>query len=132
MKKTYQLLTALFIGFALLLPVSSVLAAENVLDQACAGNADATLCGANNQQQDADCNSIFGECGVLTKAAGIVSIVVGVASVILIIVGSIQYIIASGDSTNIQNAKNTILYAIIGLVITLLARGIIAFVLVRL
>lgn len=120
----------MLISFTVLL-ASPVLAAD-VLNPACSENPNATLCKSNQTQQDAACNSIFGECGVLTKAAKIVSIVVGVASVILIIVGSIQYIISSGDSTNIQNAKNTILYAIIGLVITLLARGIIAFVLVRL
>jgi hypothetical protein len=50
----------------------------------------------------------------------------------MIIVGGFQYVMASGDPGNITNAKNTILYAIIGLLVAVLAQGIISFVLVRL
>lgn len=102
-----------------------------VVDLPCEGVTDSTLCGSNTEQTIED-NSIFGQNGILTRAARIVAMIVGVASVIMIVVGGFQYIIASGDSTNITNAKNTILYAIIGLVVALVAQGIIMFVLVRL
>lgn len=59
------------------------------------------------------------------------SVVVGVASVIMIIVGGFKYVISSGDSNNINSAKNTILYAIIGLVIVALAQIIVKFVLAK-
>jgi cytochrome bd-type quinol oxidase subunit 2 len=57
------------------------------------------------------------------------SLVVGVISVIMIIVGGLKYITSSGDSANVTGAKNTILYAIIGLVIVALAQVIARFVL---
>lgn len=59
----------------------------------------------------------------------IFSIIVGVVSVIMIIIGGLKYITSSGDSNNVQSAKNTILYAIIGLVIVALAQIIVRFVL---
>jgi hypothetical protein len=57
--------------------------------------------------------------------------VVGVVSVIMIIIGGFKYIISSGDSANVTSAKNTILYAIIGLVVVLLAQIIVRFVIAR-
>lgn len=61
----------------------------------------------------------------------ILSIVVGVIAVIMIIIGGLRYITSGGDSNNTKGAKDTILYAIIGLVVVALAQGIVRFVLSR-
>lgn len=66
---------------------------------------------------------------VAKRIINLFSIVVGVVSVIMIIVGGFRYIISGGDSSSVQGAKNTILYAIVGLVIVLFAQVIIRFVL---
>lgn len=68
---------------------------------------------------------------ILTLVINIFSLVVGVAAVIMIIVGGLRYIISGGDSGNVQSAKNTILYAIIGLVVVALAQFIVKFVLTK-
>lgn len=125
-----RILFGLFMLAAIALPAGSA-TAENVLDPACQDNPTATICQANNEEQTQQSNSIFGQSGVLTKIARLIAIVIGVAAVIMIIVGGLQYVLASGDPSNITNAKNTILYAIIGVVVALLAQGIISFVLVR-
>ena len=65
----------------------------------------------------------------LELAINVFSLIVGIAAVIMIIVGGLKYIMSSGDSSNITSAKNTILYAIIGLVIVALAQVILKFVL---
>lgn len=57
------------------------------------------------------------------------SLVVGVVAVIMIIIGGLRYIISGGDSGNVTSAKNTILYAIIGLVVVALSQFIVKFVL---
>jgi hypothetical protein len=57
------------------------------------------------------------------------SVVVGVVAVLMIIVGGFRYITSGGDSSNVAGAKNTILYAIVGLVIVALAQFIVKFVL---
>jgi cytochrome bd-type quinol oxidase subunit 2 len=68
----------------------------------------------------------------ITWVINIFSIVVGVAAVIMIIIGGLRYIISGGDSGNVTSAKNTILYAIIGLVVVALAQFIVKFVLSKL
>ena len=69
---------------------------------------------------------------IITLTINIFSLIVGVASVIMIIVGGLRYIISGGDSGNVTAAKNTILYAIIGLVVVALAQFIVKFVLTKL
>lgn len=65
------------------------------------------------------------------KVVNILSLVVGIAAVIMIIIGGLKYILSSGDSSNVNSAKNTILYAIVGLVVVLLAQVIVRFVINR-
>lgn len=54
--------------------------------------------------------------------------ILGAVAVIMIILGGIRYAISQGDSNAITAAKNTILYAVIGLVVALLAYAIVNFV----
>lgn len=65
----------------------------------------------------------------ITDLVNIFSVIVGVVAVIMIIVGGFRYITSGGDSNNISGAKNTIIYAIIGLIIVALAQFIVQFVL---
>ncbi len=69
--------------------------------------------------------------GIVASVINIFSLVVGVVSVIMIIVGGLKYITSGGDSGSVGGAKNTILYAIIGLVIVAMAQIIVRFVLGR-
>ena len=66
---------------------------------------------------------------IITTVINVFSIVVGVVAVIMIIIGGLKYITSGGDSGNITGAKNTILYAVIGLVVVALAQFIVKFVL---
>ena len=54
--------------------------------------------------------------------------VLGAIAVIMIIIGGIRYATSNGDSSAIQGAKNTILYAVIGLIVAILAYAIVNFV----
>jgi len=67
--------------------------------------------------------------GLAKKIINIFSIVVGTVSVVMIIIGGFRYIISGGDSNGVSGAKNTILYAIVGLVIVLFSQVIVRFVL---
>lgn len=70
-----------------------------------------------------------GAFGLVADVINILSIVVGAAAVIVIIIGGIRYVVSGGDSAGVQGAKNTILYAIVGLVVALFAQVIVRFVL---
>lgn len=102
------------------------------------GGGDASI--GSNLRSGA-CLNVSGECTVddaetsvntiITTVINIFSLVVGVVSVIMIIVGGLKYITSGGESGNVTGAKNTILYAIVGLVIVALAQVIVKFVLNR-
>ena len=47
--------------------------------------------------------------------------IVGILAVIFIIIGGINYTVSQGDPSKVKKAKNTILYAIVGLIIALMA-----------
>ena len=81
-----------------------------------------------------DCKSADGTTGekltnIIKLIINIISVVVGVVAVIMIVFGGLKYITSGGESSNVSSAKNTILYAIIGLVIVALAQFIVRFVL---
>jgi hypothetical protein len=53
----------------------------------------------------------------------------GVIAVIMIIVGGIRYTTSGGDASGIKSARDTILYAVVGLVVAILSYAIVNFVL---
>jgi hypothetical protein len=87
-------------------------------------------CKGANLQNDPSCadNDLS---GTIKTVVNILSAIVGVAAVIMIIIGGFRYITASGDSGSISSAKNTIIYALVGVVIATLAQVIVRFVLGR-
>jgi len=80
---------------------------------------------ARGSSQPAD---LFGSNGIFTTITNILLFVVGALSVIMLIIGGLRYVISGGNSTAVTAAKNTILYAIVGLVIAFLAFAAINFV----
>jgi len=73
-----------------------------------------------------------GQNGFTTLLGNIINIMlflIGAIAVIMIVVGGIRYTTSGGDSSSITGAKNTILYAIVGLVVAIMAYAIVNFVL---
>lgn len=68
---------------------------------------------------------------IVTSVVNVLSLIVGVAAVIMVMVGGMRYITSNGDSGQVGNAKNTILYAIVGLIVVALAQIIVRFVVKR-
>jgi hypothetical protein len=64
-------------------------------------------------------------------AVNVLTMIVGVIALIMIIVGGLKYITSGGDATQTAGAKNTIMYAVIGLVVVALAQIIVRFVLTK-
>lgn len=54
--------------------------------------------------------------------------VIGAVAVVMLIIGGFKYVISNGNSGQMESAKNTILYAVIGIVIALAAYAIVGFV----
>ncbi|MBR3248613.1 hypothetical protein IKF89_01110 [Candidatus Saccharibacteria bacterium] len=71
---------------------------------------------------------LFGDTGVFKKITNTILYIVGIIAVIMLIIGGIKYVISGGDAKKVTDAKNTVLYAIIGLVVCFLAFAIVNFV----
>lgn len=69
---------------------------------------------------------------IVHTIVNLLSAVVGIVAVIMIIVGGFRYITSGGNDASVTSAKNTILYAIIGLVVVALAQIIVRFTLSKL
>lgn len=61
----------------------------------------------------------------------ILSVVVGIVAVFMIIISGFRYITSGGDSARVSSAKNTIIYAIVGLIVIALAQVIVRFVIAK-
>lgn len=107
------------VGFGVLL--SSQAAANTTLSDACGagGVSSSAIC----QSRSENIGGSFGANIVNTML-----FVLGIIAVIMIIFGGFKYMTANGDSSKISSAKNTILYSVVGLVVAIMAWGIVAFV----
>ena len=57
-----------------------------------------------------------------------VFVVLGAVSVLVIALGGVRYILSHGDTRIIEDSKNQIFYAIVGLLVALMAQAIAVFV----
>lgn len=70
--------------------------------------------------------------GTLQQVSDILIFVVGGVSVLMVIIGGLRYALAQGDSNATSSAKNTVLYAIVGIIVSLMAYGLVHFVILQL
>lgn len=121
-----ETIVALTLVFAPMAPVF----AQSAQDQINAG-----LCaGSNLQFSDNNTGAVCTTSDATTKinslihtVVNLLSAIVGIVAVIMIIVGGLRYITSGGNDTSVTSAKNTILYAIIGLIIVALAQILVRF-----
>lgn len=84
--------------------------------------------GAEAARCDGCPSELFGETGAFKQITNTILYIVGIVAVIMLIIGGIRYVVSGGDSKKVTDAKNTVLYAIIGLVIAFFAYAIVNFV----
>ena len=84
--------------------------------------------GAEAARCDECPKDLFGDNGVFKQVTNTILYIVGIIAVIMLIIGGIRYVISGGDSKKVTDAKNTIMYAIIGLIIAILSYAIVNFV----
>lgn len=128
-------LVILLAGFGLAIAAALVPVTANAQDTNTTIQ-ESVNCGASDiSLNQSGCSSPAGSSddisNVIRTVINIFSAVVGSVSVIMIIVGGFKYITSGGDSNNVSGAKNTIMYAIVGLVIVAFAQIIVQFVLER-
>ena len=113
-----KLLIASVISFAITILLPVKIYAMNYLEQ-----------GVLAAKTEGQPETIFGVNGVFTTITNTLLFAVGTLSVLMIIVGGIRYVTSAGKDASVTKAKNTVLYAIIGLIVAMLAYAAIGFVL---
>jgi len=84
--------------------------------------------GANAAKGTGQATDLFGQTGTFRTITNVMLYLIGAISVIMLIVGGLRYVVSGGDSSAVQAAKNTILYAIVGIIVAILAYAVISFV----
>lgn len=110
----------LALGVSAVAPIAQPAMAQTAIEDGVLATNDGTL----PQQFD-------GENGIFKQIVNILLYIIGAIAVIMLIIGGIRYTISGGDSSAVTGAKNTILYAIIGIIVAMLAFVIVNFVIGR-
>jgi len=128
-----RFLTAASMVALIAAPQTALLAgAAHAQSDAVTNDITQAACNGANLEANATCSSENSQSNfndLMKRIINIFSIVVGAVSVIMIIIGGFRYIISAGDSNGVTGAKNTILYALVGLVVVLFSQIIVRFVL---
>jgi hypothetical protein len=127
--KVLLIATGLLAGFNL--AVTPVFAAAQSLSHEirCGSNAGASGTDKNNNGcAEAPANQPSLNV-IIARVINILSSLAAVIAVIMIIIAGLRYITSAGDSAKATSARNTILNAVIGLVIAVFAQVIVRFVL---
>jgi len=129
---TVQALTLAFGFGAFSLGAVATLAPQAALaDQAnCQGpsTTDPLGSGAACGQANGTKDNLFGTNGIFQTIANTLIFLVGAVAVLFLIVGGLRYAVSNGDPKNVEAAKNTITFAIVGIVIAVLSFAAVQFV----
>lgn len=126
MKKLRYIFAAAITG--LLLSVSPALAQPLYAATASSNDACKTLEDVNPDGQS--CRDARGDTNKLIRLSlNMLSIIAGVIAIIMLIVSGFKYITSQGDATQISGAKNSLIYAVVGLVVVAVSQVIVQFVL---
>lgn len=116
---------ALLAGVLALVHTSPVLAATPK-DEICSGvGAASGGSGCSTPQGSPTVN------GVINTVINIISAFVGVVAVIMIIFAGFKYVTSGGDASKISSAKNTLIYAIVGIIVAGISQIIVRFVVTK-
>jgi hypothetical protein len=131
--------TGLTMAVPSLVPALAGSVSADTLNQSAGTNISQGLCQGINSATTTDatpsnagCDTSSGSTNLTSIAREVInifSIIVGIVAVIMIIVGGFRYVTSGGASDKVGGAKNTLIYAIIGLIIVALAQAIVHFVL---
>lgn len=111
-------------AFAAVVPATASYAATVDCQDNQLGINNGVNCAAGDDQPE----KLFGANGIFKKVTDVLLFIIGAVAVIMLVIGGIRYTISGGDQAQVTSAKNTILYAIIGIIVAILAYAIIGFV----
>mgnify|MGYP000502680230 FL=1 len=121
MKIFTKILTAGMLIVGLLGVFTPVVSAANGINICSNGNENSVYC-QNKNTGETQVN------GIIKTIVGVLLMAVGAISIIMIVIGGILFALSSGDAQKAAKARSTILYAVVGLIVSVFASAIVNFV----
>lgn len=135
MKQMYKKYSDYFAGFLMVSGAALTMVLATVVAPVPAANAAdcntqelSVSSGVDCAKTDDQPENLEGQGGVIETVTTVLLFVIGAVSVIMLIIGGIRYTTSNGDQGAVTSAKNTIMYAIIGLIVALLSYALVSFV----
>ncbi|MDX1765650.1 MAG: pilin [Candidatus Saccharimonadales bacterium] len=127
--KYLRIITTILIVLGLGLIGAADYAAASTSEKAACEGAQGTW-NASTSQCDfgPDAVNVGGDTGVLRTATNILLFIVGAAAVIVIIINGIRMVVSGGDPQAVANARQGIIYGVVGVIVAFLAYALVAFV----
>jgi len=121
MKIFTKILTAGMLMVGLLGVFTPAVSAANGINICSNGNENSVYC-KNKNTGETQVN------GIIKTIVEVLLTAVGSISIIMIVIGGIMFALSSGDAQKAAKARNTVLYAVVGLAVSLFASAIVNFV----
>ena len=121
MKIFTKILTAGMLMIGLLGVFTPAVSAANGINICSNGNENSVYC-KNKNTGETQVN------GIIKTIVEVLLTAVGAISIIMIVIGGIMFALSSGDAQKAAKARNTVLYAVVGLAVSLFASAIVNFV----
>jgi len=97
----------------------------------CNSGDSSILNGANCAAPAGASDNLFVAGGIFQQISNTLIFLVGAIAVIMLIVGGLRYVTSNGEAASIKGAKDTITYAIIGIIVAMLSFALVSFVIGR-
>ena len=123
MKKIHIALLSLVAIAAIGTSVGTPAYAINVFGGCSGDNASSSVCSASKKDSVTP---------LFQKIISLLLYIIGIISILMIVIGGIKYVTSNGDSNSIKSAKDTIMYAVIGLIVAIMAYAIVHWVVSKL
>jgi len=121
MKIFTKILTVGMLMVGLLGVFTPAVSAANGINICSKGNENSVYC-KNKNTGETQVN------GIIKTIVEVLLTAVGAISIIMIVIGGILFALSSGDAQKAAKARNTVLYAVVGLAVSLFASAIVNFV----
>lgn len=119
-----KILTAGITCLALIMAmIASPAKAVDVFENCTGDAANTSICRATNDDK------LFGPGSIWNNILSTLTFIIGAVAVLMLIIGGLRYVTSNGEAQQVTSAKNTILYAVVGIVLAVMANAIVNFVL---
>lgn len=124
--KLFLLVSFSFISLLLFVP--HVGAQDQAIEEVCKNAPSSPVCEDLTASED----PLGGQDGLFVKVFNVLSIIGGIIAVIVIVIGGIQMMTADGDPQKFNNARNLMIYSVVGILIIFFSQAIVRLVVLTL